>query len=416
MQIRKFKHIKYFKIYATKYLLSSIAIISGLRLPLLNLYKLFVLLKSEYKVAIESELALSKKINPVSINTKKYIIKGGLSGWLLAYSLNGSIKTCPDFAFSSAKLFSYWGLLLIYLDKYSDNFDETEIDSKGMHLFVSDMIVDTISKWDNSEDFYSGKYLKWKHGLDIVSLSKELIPSEIIFLTSRFCSLLDEVNSMSNNFINNKDKFNNFSSELILLMNAQLNSFNQKGFNKKFDIVWYKQVVLENKFKLFSPLFHVIGIDSMKSNKILNEYLDKINDVIVHRQILDDFIDIEEDMKSGILGFPAYILLMESRIQIDSGIDKFILFANLNLHSNVFKDILKLNPNISEASKALTEEVKKSQIVNLYINYVLKNVSFKLFLHSYIDLKSNKTMRLIIFFYYYKAFASIVRLLNSKCA
>jgi hypothetical protein len=103
-----------------------------------------------------------------------------------------------------------------------------------------------------------------------------------------------------------------FLTRLASLLRGQLESLNQFLLEDRYDWAWYRSQVLDAKFAniLLGPLVLLARTEIEVARRIdVEKGLLLVNRLYLHRQIMDDLLDVRSDCEDGILGAPAYLLM-----------------------------------------------------------------------------------------------------------
>jgi hypothetical protein len=351
-----------------------------------NLWKLFLTYQIDF--SLNHRVKLSRK-EIVDLKIKKYFFAAGLSGVIISHSIhgkrNGSAKNRTDYSL----LLSYWAVLLITLDSYSDLEKNDKRKSITANLVCAKQIIETILQ--NGiviPNEILTKFYLWlnSYGSDLVIDTHCSIMSSIIYFSECFSQYFSKcLNHISDEAILKKN-LNEIIIALMNLMDGQIKSLNQSTCSSIYNWQWYYYEVLKNKFdNIFISALYIFPKDEsqiLKTN-LLIEGIKAVNELFLHRQILDDLIDFEEDIDNGIMATPTYILLAYDDIdnnQIDEELAKSILnkieiskcykkgtFSALwNKDMNLLKEIIIKNKILN----IFFETIENTERSNLVINKI----------------------------------------------
>jgi hypothetical protein len=356
----------------------------------------------------------SKKIN-------KYYIGSGIAGVFVDQCVNGVNKRVSNQCFDVALFFSNWSRLLIILDSYQDLIYFDKEVSLRTNILVSEYIFQAILDADinipieKKNDFHT-----WLKTFDIKTIEGYFIGNEnsLLQVTIEFTSSLIKClqNSSTDSF--KISKTSAVIDEMISLMNAQISSQGQHYYNEYYNWNWYFNCILKNKFdSIFGLLLKAIPIneETSEQSKSILHGIYKINELVLHRQILDDLIDWEEDIDNGILATPTYLLLaydMDERILTNGGFENLILEKVRNNTQYTKGDFIVTWSQDKLKSKTL---VKNSKIINYFLEVItLTKRDGKIDKEIISIINKNREVEKCLQLYKYRVIRSLNKLLKKQ--
>lgn len=371
-----------------------------------------ILLNWKRESHIYRQFKLTRK-STKALKLRKYYLLAGISGVIISRCIHQGHKTINRICY--AKLFSYWAILLITLDAYSDLERNDNEKVVTLNIYCATLIIHCFQKKGIPiPEEIESQFSWWKHNF---KQNGEVSDSPLIRCIFFICDKFGESASICfGNVKNNKaieENVGKMIKLLIKLMTAQLESLHQSSFSNKYDWTWYTNHVLENKFDpIFSSVLMAFPRNQRQVVNVSNLLMgmDVINRLFLHRQILDDLLDADEDIDNDILATPGYMLIDYDTGDLDSdglaAIIKHRLRNNKNYARGSFFDAWKNNDK-----KMCKSLIIRSGIVMEFIN-IIEDVSRRKPLIDQLNLiiKNSPQLRNGLLFYYLRSSRSLAKL------
>lgn len=290
-------------------------------------WKLFI--KFHQEIYANKRIKITKKLI-ARLKIKKYFLSAGVSGALISRCIHGDSKIAKARRVDYSILFSYWAVLLIALDSYSDLEHIDKQRAISANLKIAGVIIERMIRQNILiPEIKLNSFYKWLNSYDADLLSNEdsSMMSFITYFTEKFSdSMISCLKHEESEEIVAQNTLQIIDA-LMKLMNAQINSLNQSVCSEIYDWDWYSTNVLRSKFDyIFISVLKIFPQNEIQARRInyLLEGIEAVNEIYLHRQILDDLIDFEEDIDNEIFATPSYILMAYDLNKMNSNKEIFV--------------------------------------------------------------------------------------------
>lgn len=252
-----------------------------------------------------------------------YFIKAYVAGLMCG----GAVKDKEDNVF--ALFVAIWASLLIAMDAASDfqqiSTSDTEKLLEQTTLFLSEVIYlkDNVLCYDKEiSDDYLIAADRWMSS-EYANLS--------IALATQLSTVLFRVISTGDNLTQLRSNIAEFERNLKELARGQHCSLKQIFGEREVTWEYYVNNIMDRKFaNIFTTPLSVLPTNSsqaVRRDDLLLEF-GSVNGIYLHRQMLDDFLDIEEDIRNGAVAAPLLILLTLPSYRDGEPFDLISLYEN----------------------------------------------------------------------------------------
>ncbi len=268
--------------------------------------------KQEYRRRLPNFHELEKQLR-----LPQMFLAGGLAALLAGNYLQGPRPQWPH-RLGYARLFSLWANYLILADAASD---QKELGPEASREFLRQCLVEIF------QPVFEGHSRVREVAADLVSRhfdspwllttgGREAPRSPLGSATLRLARLFGQQVAACLSFHHNSEvalgSFALFTERVLILLQGQWASLEQCTDKARPRWEWYRDRVLDAKFTnvLFAPLALLSTSEEQdRRREVLEQGLRLVNALYLHRQLLDDLLDVDSDCREGILGGPAYLLL-----------------------------------------------------------------------------------------------------------
>lgn len=355
------------------------------------------------------------------INILKSFFRAGIAGSIVYSSVFNKKNIALVQNVRCSCLFGYWAILLQVSDLIADSGEYKYSEAVLFNLTISDKIVETFDACENYSSFKGHKnyYKQWKkQKLAHYHLKEEALnlPEVLVKIIARFNALIKQYMADIKDSDIKNEMINYLVKDFVELMDGQIKSQGQKEDKNSRGWDWYKEYVLTQKLdKIFvAPLWLVCtDKDNLDSLKKLQEGIMLISNIFVHRQILDDMIDMENDQNNNILSTPSYIIKYYDLNKIPQDDFGKRCLEYFHKEQKYIKGSFTYNWDRSNIKKTI-EIIKHSGILQLYCSIVNMNLSSEKHKCFIVFLTRNPKVETILKLYY-KITLKSYNALNRKC-
>ncbi len=282
-------------------------------------------LNLEYYKIKKEDRRVSFRISPnmeKQLRLKEMFLAGGLAGALASQYIHGNKSRAWLNRWRYSVLFSLWANYWILVDAAADFKEVDDAASKTLllnclkemlkpivNIQFKDYASTKIGQYfgDEQRDIFWNALTDYQTPFARISVLYAKRFGEV----AESCFGPGEPDKISSNVVKL------FIERTVALHKGQFDSFEQSVLDEGHNWKWYRSNVLDAKFSniLFAPL-SLFGQNDVEISrrKTLEKGLMLVTELYLHRQLIDDFLDIESDCLEGNLGGPAYLLLASSRL------------------------------------------------------------------------------------------------------
>ncbi len=266
----------------------------------------------EYRNNLEDFAKLEK-----TLRLRKMYVAGGVAASLATHFIHGRRQGWRD-RMVYARLFSLWANYLILADAASDQRElGLEASRSLLQYCLAEIFSPLVAQDQSRQEILSlqmDRHLGATWPVTVGSLERPPSPAGRVALI--LAGLFGEQAALCLGLGGDRQglsrRFALFSARVLALLAGQGESLHQMADEARDQWVWYCEQVLDAKFSniLFAPLVLLGHSDKQdRQREVLERGLKLINALYLHRQLLDDLLDLERDCLDGILAGPAFLLV-----------------------------------------------------------------------------------------------------------